>query len=246
MGRRHRLGLINRPIIRDRISRGSAGAASISDSYFSSVTLLAFNENGVDGSTTFIDASSSVHTLTAAGNFQWDDATAPTGLTSSALSDGTGDSIATESSDLGAFGTGDFTIEFWIKTTDTIGDIVRLALTTAGNWGLTLHTAASSIYFQTQTANTNLYSRPYAAIIDGAWHHISCCRSGTDHRMFFDGVQQGATVTDATDYPNTSVLTIASGSNGDLAANLASMRITKGAARYTGNFTPPTRPLPTS
>src|SRR3990167_8152900 len=134
----------------------SAGGFGVTDPYWSSVVLLAFNENGADASTTFDDASNANHTLTANGNAQWDTAQAPTGLTSSALFDGTGDSITTNSSASFAFGTGDFTVEFFMRTADTIGDIIHLAPGSAGNWGVTFHSFQESIYWQTQSGGTNL------------------------------------------------------------------------------------------
>ena len=57
------------------------------DPYFANVVLLAGNESGADGTTTFLDQSSYARTLTAVGNAQWDTAQAPTGQTSSILLD---------------------------------------------------------------------------------------------------------------------------------------------------------------
>jgi hypothetical protein len=62
--------------------------------------------------------------------------------------------------------------------------------------------------------------------------------------MFFDGVQQGATVSDSTNYAGTAVVTIGSVVYGRLNGNIDDLRVTKGVARYTANFTPPTAPFP--
>ena len=67
-------------------------------------------------------------------------------------------------------------------------------------------------------------------------------------RIFVDGVQQGTTQTNSTAY-NLSVTSTTIGSQGSsyvMTGYIDDLRITRGYARYTANFTPPTAPLPTS
>lgn len=86
-------------------------------------------------------------------------------------------------------------------------------------------------------------------ISTGVWNHYAVSRSGTSTKLFVAGTQSGATFTDSTNYTQNQ-LTIANlpftSLGFPLNGNMASLRITKGVARYTANFTPPTLPLPTS
>ncbi|MCR4298188.1 MAG: hypothetical protein NUV75_05470, partial [Gallionella sp.] len=98
-------------LIANGMQASARNAAAGGDPSWASVTLLAFNDNAADGTTTFDDQSDSNHTLTPAGNTQYDTAQAPTGLTSSILFDGTDDRILIASSSDFGFGTGDLTVE---------------------------------------------------------------------------------------------------------------------------------------
>ena len=92
----------------------------------------------------------------------------------------------------------------------------------------------------------NQSSRILSSIIPPAnqWHHLAVSRSGTSTRLFINGTQSGSTYTDTFDYgcadgrPWFGALSDATGTlyyNG----LMDDVRITKGFARYTGNFTPP-------
>ena len=152
--------------------------------------------------------------------------------------DGTGDYLSIAASKNFAFGTGDFTIEFWMRSTDGNGNIIGLVTNASGNWNLVL--ASSLMYWQSQYATTNLLNRSATAILDGAWHHVAFTRASGSNRMFFDGVLQGAAVSDSTNYTAPNAMQVgSSGVYGDLAAHIDDLRITKGYARYTSNFTPP-------
>ena len=96
---------------------GLPSAEYSSDAY----TVLLLHCNGVDESTTFTDSSGggvgSPHTVTAVGNAQIDTAQKKFD-TGSALFDGTGDYLSLEDSDDWDFGTGDFTVDCWIYSSD--------------------------------------------------------------------------------------------------------------------------------
>jgi hypothetical protein len=162
--------------------------------------------------------------------------------TGSITLDGTGDYLSIAASKNFAFGTGDFTIEFWMRSTDGNGNIIGLVTNASGNWNLVL--ASSLMYWQSQYSTTNLLNRSATAILDGAWHHVAFTRASGSNRMFFDGVLQGAAVSDSTNYTAPNAMQVgSSGAYGDLAAHIDDLRITKGYARYTSNFTPPTAAL---
>jgi hypothetical protein len=142
------------------------------------------------------------------------------------------------------FGSGDFTVEMWLNTADTDFNLCGLVTASTGNWMMVV--VASQFYWQTTYSVTNLFNVSAASILNSAWHHIAISRSGTSLRVFFDGVQQGSSpYSDSTNYNGTGALRIGSGANGDLNGYLDDIRITKGVARYTANFTPPTATFPT-
>jgi len=159
--------------------------------------------------------------------------------TGSIALDGTGDYLSIAANPLLAFGSGDFTIEFWFRGTDGAGNLIGITTNASGNWNLVL--ASSLLYWQSQYATTNLYNNSAAGILDGNWHHIAITRASGSNRMFFDGVLQGSATSDNTVYAAAHAMQIgSSGSYGDIAANIDDLRITRGYARYTSNFTPPT------
>lgn len=205
------------------------------DQYFGNVSLL-LRGDGANGSTTFTDTSSNNFSVTPFGNAQISTAQSKFGG-ASMFFDGAGDYLSVASNNAFVFGTGDFTIEFWIKTTDTAGGLVTRIAGGAGNWDLVLN--VSNIYFQSQYFATNLYNRSATSILDNNWHHVAACRSGTSHRLFYDGIQQGATVTDTTNYNGIGETRIGSDAYGDFNGYIDDLRVTKGVARYTTNFTPP-------
>jgi hypothetical protein len=72
---------------------------------------------------------------------------------------------------------------------------------------------------------------------------VTYCRSGSTGRFFVNGTIVGTGVADTSTYSSTTgSLFIGRMANGDSPLNgyLDDFRITKGYARYTSNFTPPT------
>lgn len=211
------------------------------DPDFASVVLL-LHCDGMDGSTTFTDSSNSAHTITAVGNTQIS-TTAPKFGTGAALFDGVADSLSAPASANWAFGTADFTVEYWLKSSSSSNQ-QYFALPVTNGWSILLY--GGLIYWQSIYEVTNLYNRT-PTFLDGNWHHIAHCRSGTSHRFFVDGAQVGATVTDSTNYAiSGTALAIGSAAGRHYNGRFDDIRITKGVARYTADFTPPTAAFPDS
>ena len=83
-------------------------------------TKLLIHSDSTDGNTTFTDSSSTGHTVTANGNVHHETDAQKFGDTAMYF-DGTGDYLSIPDSDDWEFGNGDFTVDTWIKTTDTNG-----------------------------------------------------------------------------------------------------------------------------
>jgi hypothetical protein len=221
-----------------------AGASGATDPYFANVSLL-LHCDGADTSTTFTDNSTTVQTVTPNGNVQIDTAQSQFGG-ASALFDGTGDYLSLDGSAEFAFGTGDFTIEFWVRFATVIGFKIIYDSRVSGINGAnpTIYTSgATLIYF---TNGGDRITSGSSLSVD-TWYHVAVARSGTDTKMFVDGTQVGSTYTDSTDYENAAGRPfIGEASSGGAAHNgwMDEIRVTKGVARYTANFTAPTAAFP--
>ena len=80
------------------------------------------------------------------------------------------------------------------------------------------------------------------------WYHVAVTWDGTTLRFFVNGVI-GTTHTGVTITPSTNQVIVGGtgpGASGLFTGYIDDLRITKGVARYTANFTPPTAALPTS
>lgn len=162
------------------------------------------------------------------------------------------------------FGSGDFCIEFYWRPTAATSDYSLLAYATAAVGATTDmcviidHLGATSVGGGTgkvrcivASGSTQYTVYTNGALVLGTWYHIAVVREGTTLYIYLDGVKQTQNSTIGTAVVNTVAsreLRIGRYDSGvpryangyyDL------MRITKGAARYTANFTPPTADLAT-
>jgi hypothetical protein len=218
----------------------------VSDPNFADVGLL-LHCNGTDASTSFPDSSLNAHTVTAVANAQVDTAQSKWGG-ASAKFDGTDDELTVPNSATFNLSTGDFTIECWVRfeyDADSWSDSVILAH--PGNSGLAqwaLYALAPggadySMYFEAVNASesTVVTLSHGAALAKEVWYHVAVTRSGSTWRIFVDGASPVSGSSAATLKTTTAALTVAAASH---AGWIDDIRITKGLARYTSAFTPPT------
>lgn len=221
------------------------------DPYFASVVLL-LHLDGANGDTSTTDSSAYNKSITFGGNAQLN-TTLPKFETGAAvLLDGSGDYLEVADSGEWDFGTGDFTIEGWVKFAAASDASTFVSTYNSGN-GFTFRFNDTShclefLWGGTMIASTTAWT--WVPTI-GLWQHFTVCRSGTSIRMFIDGVQQGSTATDSTNMTGSTVaLQIGCLPYGlptryhFLNGRLDDLRITKGVARYTASFTPPTAAFP--
>lgn len=162
--------------------------------------------------------------------------------------DGTGDFLSTPNASQFDFGTGDFTVEFWVNFTSftlTASMVSNYFSSTVG-WTIQRRSDSAALVFG--YGDTQLFSQSWSPST-GIWYHIAATRSGTSLRVFVDGTQLGTTVTNSTSLNgSTSPLVVGGlyfgGYLQPLNGYIDDLRITKGVARYTANFTPPSRQLP--
>ncbi len=162
--------------------------------------------------------------------------------------DGTTDALFEPSNINYGYGTGDFTIEFWLYLNATTTHTIVSNLTAASGASVAPHiyyVNASGIRYYVNSADRITGS----ALSTGQWYHIAVSRSGSSTKMFINGTQTGSTYTDTNNYGTSNPLGV-----GDYAVPLTGvstlngyiddLRITKGYARYTTTFTPPTAAFP--
>jgi hypothetical protein len=214
------------------------------DPNFANVSLL-LHGNGTNGSTTITDNSPSPKTVTAVGNAQISTAQSRFGGASFAF-DGTGDYLDTSSNNAFGYGLNDFTIEFWVyrNVSAAVQVILEQRAGAAMQTVPTLYINATTLFYYTSGNN-----RITGGVVSASqWVHIALSRSGTSTRLFMNGLQTGSTFTDTFNYI-ASPVRIGDGNDGasptaSLNGYIDDLRITKGFARYTANFTPPTAPFP--
>lgn len=212
-------------------------------------SLLTLQTNQPVNNNQFVDRSTSNFLITRGGNVQPGSFSPYAGGWSNYF-DGSGDSLTVPANAAFSFGTGDFTVEFWAyypPVSNTNGKMVVDARPTATNgsyWNFGV-TNAGIMAFTTMTIGGATVSD--TATRSNQWVHYAVSRSGTSLRLFANGTQ----VASATNSDNISSSGLFIGTNAfsGTAADtfylgyISNLRIVKGTALYTANFTPPTQPL---
>jgi len=202
-----------------------------------------------------IDKSQTVQTLTLNGDVK-SSTTQSKYLSSSMYFDGTGDSLT--------FGTAsdyvwlhnkttDYTIEFWMYAPSDVTTrqcILETAATTTSSGimvDITSGTARLNIY-RSVSSSLTISQSSSASISTGQWHHVAFSVTTSDVKTFVDGTLEATTSwslagSSANSQGSLSIGGSELGSVTDFTGYLSDVRITKGLARYTANFTPPTAAL---
>jgi hypothetical protein len=154
----------------------------------------------------------------------------------------------------------DFTIECWFRANSYGGMILNFAGGLNIAWAsYELVNNTDGINFAASSANNgyNIGSETgttgrIGTITLSTWNHLAVTRSGNIYRGFVNGLQGYTQTLSLTPYnPGSRGLTVggnysttwATGTVAGVNGNISDLRITKGVARYTANFTPPTAAL---
>ena len=203
----------------------------------STALLLNFTNGGI------VDAHSS-NVLETVGGAQLSTAVKKFGSASMYFG-GSGAYCYASTNALYAFGTGDFTIEAWIYRLDT--GVQRAIVDTRG-------AAAVGVLFYITTNNvlnafdsTSVYISSTGTVPANQWVHVAMTRNGTNTKLFINGTVDGSITNDTRNYTNGAGGLLVGrqfgSTSNDWNGYLDDPRITKGYARYTANFTPPTSGL---
>ena len=219
--------------------------AATLDQYYNSSSLLCHFDS-LNPAGRFIDSSRNNFAITSSGNVTVDNNIYKFGGGSLYL-DGTGDYLVTPTTSILTFGTNDLTVELWIYQTISsvsaykviVGDNVYASV---GGWTLYSYNNQLNLW----KGGTELIT-PSGTLTLNSWNYVVWTRSSGNNRIFINGTQVGSTVSDSTNYTSNAIYIGASKINTlNFAGYIDELRITKGVARYTANFTPPSAPFPNS
>lgn len=211
-------------------------------------TKLLIPGNGTNGSTTITDLTGK--TVTVSGNTNISTAQSIIGG-SSIYFDGTGDYLSLADSADWDFGTGAFTIDFWMRYSSKASAETILGIVQDENNVLLVRFPSDSNNFNllvvTGGSATLNFSVLHSMIAD-TWYHIAVVRgwaSGTNNfAITVNGSSIGSTTTSLT-VPNYSgslyIGQDVGNNNAAFHGYLSYIRISKDIARWTSNFTPPSK-----
>jgi len=209
-------------------------------------TVLMIHSDTTNGDTAFTDSSNSSHSIAPNGNAQHNTAQAKFDTTSMYF-DGTGDYLSIPDSDDWDILGREFTMDFWVKF-DSVGAsqaLVGQYQDGSNQWGLYWDSGGAGkliIYGPT----VGYYYTPWSPSA-GEWYHVAVTGSSTNASFFIDGIKQTTAISAAWSVVSLSgPLEIgrydAGGAPVFTTGHIDEVRITKGIARWTSNFTPPIAP----
>lgn len=213
------------------------------DADFSNVSML-LHMDGTEGSTTFIDNSSYSHSpSTVVGAFL---STSNSRFGGSSLYIPSGSAYVEFASTTALqIGTVDHTIELFVyfPTGSAGGSIISKGNPYATADFAMLRYSDNEIYYMPGAVRSNCFA--------DSWVHVAVSKSGTESRLFYNGILQDTDTGAPCGISNDPLLIGLSGWSGTgwgapSGIYIDELRITKGVARYISDFTPPTQPYPNS
>ena len=170
--------------------------------------------------------------------------------------DGNGDSLRVEDHVDFTFGGGDYTMEAFVyidsSSTGWNALVTKYSTNTQSDrswwWGMN---NGRQEFYQLYNNGLNNLNATSPKVIYGKWTHCAVAREGSTIRIFDDG-QLSATI-DLSSVPSSQTMTDGSGplvigqdadsNTYDMDGFISNVRVIKGTALYTSNFTPPSAPL---
>lgn len=226
---------------------GLRGSFGLPEPFFSSVSLL-LHFDGTNGQTTTTDSGPLARSVTLTGS-TLSTTTPKFGTASLNLSSSSYADIAGATSlEMGA---GDFTVECWVWFSATSADATIMiydnGTATASSIQFLMAQAGTSFNFQWFIAGVS-YSITGGTATTSQWIHLAAVRSGSTMNFYVDGVSVGSNTfgTGSLNAPVSAVLRLGYRVNNVLpfTGRIDDLRVTKGIARYTANFTPPAAAFP--
>ena len=152
------------------------------------------------------------------------------------------------------FGNGNFTVEGWYYATTTasygciVGQISSTAQAITSSFGLyAYNSGVPNFIFSLQGVGVYTTLASSVAVTTNTWNHLAAVRNGATITLYLNGVSVGTSSVSTTAFVQ-SAASLTLGRSGDFngdyfTGQLSNVRIVKGTAVYTANFTPSTQPL---
>ena len=220
-------------------------------------TALMLHFDGSNGGTTFTDNAPSPHTIMVSGNTNTSTAQKKFG-TASGYFDGTGDFLRIATSGDGSYvmGTGNFTVDFWaydVKVADPDSAVVQIG---RGQYGACIgyvHSGGNFVlYLSSSNGGWQIASAVSMGALPGAaWAHYALVRNGNTWTTYKDGTQVSQFSSSASLYVGDEDMQIGrytytdNSTTNEMEGYIDELRVSKGVARWTADFTPPTAPYST-
>jgi hypothetical protein len=223
-----------------RLVAGSAQSATPPTSPATAIsgtnTLLNFTNGGI------ID-NAMMNDLETVGNAQISTSVSKFGG-GSMYFDGTGDYLQIPNSQNFVFGAGNWTVECWVYLNSTARQgFVALENSSGTNvaWELGLN-ASTKFRVLVQTSAGQVVIDGTTTPTTGVWYHLAAVRNGSTVTLYVNGTSEatGSVSTNAIVAESSPVFVGQYGYGFQMNGYIDDLRITKGIARYTANFTPPT------
>jgi len=240
-------------IVAKKIMMGSGAVALPSDDQFNRTSFLSHFDGSNDGvNNQFTDGSASNHTITANGNVtqgSFGPFARPDGEWGVSFDGDDYLTVAETGADEFTFGTGDFTIEGWINNQAVDASQSRTIISTAqGNdfQGIWFGINGGKYYYIYNNSGAWSVIVDAGTPVANAWTHFALVRNGTSNVVYINGSSIGSTTETARDLTNTNNLLAIGGratSSQYTISTMSNVRVVKGTAVYTGNFTPATSKL---
>ena len=227
-----------------KLTNLSVTGTTVGDVHFPKVKLL-LPFDGSNGATSTTDSSNANNSVTFVGTAQLSTAQSKFGG-SSLLLDGNSDYIYIANDDLDFSSTESFTLEFWIYFNDIDdGNIVNFYSDYSGaSNGMSIDKSTSNVLRAHNGDSTRITGT--TTVSAGQWYHIALSGTSGSYKLFLNGTQEGSTSSNGftggttNKYIGTFYWAGLGGAVRLVNGYIEDFRITKGEARYTSNFTPPT------
>jgi hypothetical protein len=173
----------------------------------------------------------------------------PTPVTGSVSFDGSGDWLSIADSNDWFYSTGNFTIEFWYyfnALPDSDGQYFYSQRVDGGNYVFIYADSTQGWVFDSYSSVQGPKVTASTSHTTGVWKHLAVVRNNNAFTIYIDGIGSGTSSSSSSIPDLSAILELGRWTGGPsryVNGYISNLRILKGTALYTSNFTPPVNEL---